>query len=159
MTKGNNNGYLAGLGEWRWGTDVRPGGLYDVATPGMVACGMADATLFTTSVDFIGFTYSDASANWFAQTIDSGAPTVTDTGVAVVDADWNRLEWIVAGDASSVSFLVGGAVVATHVTNIPSAGTNALGYLFTLERTGAAGVANVDMYLDWVQSRKVCQGR
>jgi len=67
-----------------------------------------------------GLFYSNANANWQAITYNSSVGTTTDTGVAAVaDGSYNTF-CVRANGTASVEFLINGAVVATHTTNIPS---------------------------------------
>ena len=63
---------------------------------------------------------TDAAANWYAVTRAASTHTRTDTGVAVNTTDPQMLE--VHYDGTSMIFSINGSVVATHTTNLPTAG-------------------------------------
>jgi len=63
--------------------------------------------------------HSTTSGNWFAVTMNGGAKTETDTGVAVTSGNIIRLK-ITYTDATSVTFTIDEVDVATHTTNLPA---------------------------------------
>lgn len=68
----------------------------------------------------IGFFYDrNTSTNWLARTTGSGGTTNADTGIAVAAGAWVRLGIRINAAATSIQFLINGAVVATVTTNIP----------------------------------------
>ena len=68
------------------------------------------------------FRYTDGvnSGKWQAVTRSGGVETATDTGVSEVAATFRKFEITVNAGATSVEFKIGGSVVATNTTNIPS---------------------------------------
>lgn len=83
----------------------------------------SDCTL-TTFTRGVHFEKLDADTNWFAVTrLDAGNVTRTDTGVAV-SAVFRTFQ--IDYTPASVRFLIDGAIVATHTTNLPAtSGTTA----------------------------------
>ena len=67
-----------------------------------------------------GLYYSNANANWQAITYNASVGTTTDTGIAAVADGSYQTFCVRANGTSSVQFLINGAIVATHTTNIPS---------------------------------------
>lgn len=59
------------------------------------------------------------SANWLCCTSAAGVETATSSGVAVSTAALNTFSFLVNATGTSVSFSIGGVVVATVTTNIP----------------------------------------
>lgn len=80
--------------------------------------GFLDSALSLTPTNGVFFR-ADGVANWFAVTRAAGVETATDTGQALDDS-WRTFEIIQLGSVLVV-FLIDGAVVATHQTNIPAA--------------------------------------
>jgi len=77
------------------------------------------------AVDGVYFVYDRATngANWQARTSSASSRTTVDTGVAVTAGAWVKLRAVVNAAATSVSFFVDNALVATITTNIPVTGT------------------------------------
>ena len=67
-----------------------------------------------------GLYYSNSNANWQAITYNASVGTTTDTGIAAVADGTYQTFCVRANGTSSVQFLINGAIVATHTTNIPS---------------------------------------
>ncbi len=92
------------------------------------------------------FLYDRATygANWRAITRASSVSTVTDTGVAVVAASMQYLE-IEYVNSGRVRFLVNGALVATHSTNIPDPATR-IGVTLTLRKSAGVTARRAHMF-------------
>ncbi len=65
------------------------------------------------------FFRSDGTGNWFAQTHDGITPTNTDTGVAS-DTLFHTFEIRSDPSGPNIEYLIDGAIVATHTTNLPN---------------------------------------
>jgi hypothetical protein len=62
--------------------------------------------------------------NWQAITNDGSATgTITDTGIAVAASTEYELAIIPSGDGTTAKFYINGALVATHTTKMPAAGS------------------------------------
>tara|TARA_R110000772_G_scaffold20946_4_gene57984 strand:+ start:10386 stop:11024 length:639 start_codon:yes stop_codon:yes gene_type:complete len=82
-----------------------------------------------TSPNRIAFQIDDGSGLIICKTEASGTETSTTTAVTAVDDTYNKLEISVSG-TSVVKFYIDGQLVATHSTNIPTAGiTPAMGHI------------------------------
>jgi hypothetical protein len=91
--------------------------------------------------------------NWFAATREAGVETATDSGIAVALNDWRTFRIEVEADRSAARFYIGGTLVATHTTNIPTA-TRGLSHLISVNRTSATGTS-VGLDVDWFYSRRL----
>lgn len=97
---------------------------------------------------YFRYTNSENGGRWTCVCVSNGVESTADSGVAVVANTWNRLEILVAADASSAVFSIDGAVVATITTNIPSGGARGTMSAFWITKT--AGTANRYLDLDFV---------
>ena len=87
------------------------------------------------------------SANWRTVTRNSATETVVDSGIAVVANKQVKFEIIQASVGASIKFLINGVLVATHTTNIPTAGAGWLSFGARLQtNTTAARTANFDRF-------------
>lgn len=83
--------------------------------------GLSDGTT-TAGNDAVCFRYTHSvnGGRWQAVTRSNGAETASDTGVAVASTTWYKLRAEINAAATSVTFFINGASVATIATNIPS---------------------------------------
>jgi hypothetical protein len=89
-------------------------------------CGQTEhINTITTGAFFI----SAAGGNWHARTINGGAPTDTDTGIAGTAGTGHHFQIVIVGanigDDSTARclFFVDGVLKANHTANIPTTGT------------------------------------
>ncbi len=68
--------------------------------------------------DYVFFR-ADGTGNWFAQTHDGTTPTSTDTAVAT-DTLFHTFEIRSDPSGPNIEYLIDGAIVATHTTNLPN---------------------------------------
>lgn len=105
--------------------DLSPVQISDGANNVTIRAGMcSDAAADQTNAVYFENDYANHgnSNNWFACTALGGVRTKVDTGFTAANGVYQRLriEWNAA--ASSIVFKIGGVLVATIATNIPTAG-------------------------------------
>lgn len=107
----------------------------------------------TDQTNGVGFLYRNPAlgANWFTETVAGGTSTRIDSGVAVTNtatAGWIKLEVVMNPAATSVQFFINGALVNTHVANIPSLFSQTFSPLLFIEKQSgnATRVMNVDFF-------------
>ncbi len=81
----------------------KPGGVFPFASP---------------QPDYVFFR-ADGTGNWFAQTHNGITPTSTDTTV-VTDTLFHTFEIRSDPSGPNIEYLIDGAIVATHTTNLPN---------------------------------------
>lgn len=102
-----------------------------------VRAGFHDITSFVEPVDGIYFRYVDNvnAGKWECVTRQNNTETVADSAVAVVASTRYLLEVDVNAAGTSVDFYINGALVATNVTNIPTAGGRETGFGASITKT------------------------
>ena len=98
-----------------------------------------------TAANHIMFSLVEGTALWVCRTESGGTPTVTTTAIVPTDAGYNKLGFKVTG-TSKVEFYIDGALVATHLTNIPTANMTIGASSVSGSATGTF-VTNVDYLL------------
>jgi len=155
------DGIRFGGGTWRTRWGVRPTVLSTVAQEYALVIGFAELITGLTQADGAFFLYdrlgshtgSPGGANWIAVTCKAGGRTFTDTGVAVSTSTWADLDIRVNAAASSVGFYIGGALEATHTTNIPSASSEQTSVIACAFKS--AGTTDLPVHLDYYGVRAV----
>lgn len=104
-------------------------------------------TINTSDGVYFGYTHSLSSGNWRCYTSKASTDTVTDSGVAASAAAFQRLGFLINAAASSVTFYINGAVVATHATNIPLS-TTAMRRWAIINKS--AGTTTRHLYTDYI---------
>ena len=150
-----------GAGPWRTRWGAKPTVLSVVAQEYAFIVGFIELTTGLPQSDGAYFLYdrigthagAAASVNWQCVTAKSGGRTYTTTSVAVSIASWADLDIQVNSDATSVKFYIGGVLVATHTTSIPSASgeTVCLGAV----AFKSAGTTDVPIQLDYYGYRAI----
>jgi len=107
----------------------------------------------TWPTDSVVFRYDRATdgANWQCITRAGGSEAKTDSGVAVNAGTAGAMQTLtieINDSGSSVSFLIGESVVATHTSRIPSSG-GSLGYGAAILKS--AGTTEVRVGIDWTR--------
>jgi hypothetical protein len=92
--------------------------------------------------NLIRFIYDAAAPNWKSDTTSVGVSTLNDTDT-VADTEWHIFD--VGMSAGSVNFLVDGAIVGVHTTNI----STSVKYLYM--RATSLAAANIQCTCDFVQ--------
>lgn len=102
----------------------------------------------TRSLGHFAYRRATSGTNWRCITVDGGAETETDSGVAVVAGNpgWTILEVRLNAAGSSVGFYINGTLVATHTTAIS---TWSPGISLSIEKT--VGTTSRSLYVDWTR--------
>ncbi len=106
---------------------------------------VTDATLIAGVRDGVYFQKNDGDANIDCVTMKDAASTATDSGVDLAAATDIVLEFYF--DGTAVSFLINGALVATHTANIPDDEALCISMAY---QNGEANATT--MTVDWVRS-------
>lgn len=98
-----------------------------------------------------------ASPNWKCVTADNAARTRTTTTVAVTAGVFQKLEIDVNAAGTEVVFKIGGVVVATHTTNIPTLSSRRTGTGFHLIKS--IGTTARTFVVDQIAHHVTCTAR
>lgn len=114
---------IFGGGVWSFRADVNIATAADVTNTFISSCGFMDTVSATpTRAAFFRYQYTENSGNWTCVTVNGGAETTTDTGIAAVHATaYRALEISTDAAAANVYFWVDGVLKATHTVAIPTA--------------------------------------
>lgn len=157
----SRDGIRLGGGPWTVSCGVRPVTLSTAGERYALEIGLMETVGTVNQTDGAYFLYDEggvatgaaASANWQCVTVKSSARTYTTTSVAVSTSTWADLQIRVDAAASSVDFLIGGAVVATHTTTIPTASSEQV--CFAANMVKSAGTTARQCDLDYYRVRGV----
>ncbi len=142
---------VLGGGKLVWDIIAKQDNLSDGTDPLVTIAGLYDSGTATNATDGVFFMAAEGlnSGNWTAVTRNNTAQTATDTGVAV-STSWTRLGCII-DNATSATFYINGAPVATNTMNLPiGAGRESgMGYI-TAKSTGST---ERNHYLDVIRMR------
>lgn len=155
------DGVLLGGGAWSQMWGVRPVQLSTSGERYQLLAGFIAAAGIAMQTDGAFFLYDEggvsngatASPNWQCVTVKSSSFTRTITDIPVSISTWADLEVRVNAAATSVQFLINGAVVATHTATIPTAASEqvCLGVVHNKSVGSSARQVDLDYYgADWV---------
>jgi hypothetical protein len=121
---------------------------------GWAAIGWIDSNANSASESTDGaFWRATDGGNWYAVTRSNGSETATDSGTAS-GSSFVRLRVVVSEISSTwtATFYLGGSLVATHTTNVPTGAGRHTGQGIMLNRT-AATASNCALDVDYVYTR------
>lgn len=144
----NSGQVILGGGIWTWSAKVTPHtALSAVGDVYLTWCGFI-SSLTDDGTDGVFFR-QDAAANWQCVCRAASVETVTDSGVAIAVDTFHVLEIVVNAAATSVAFNIDGALVATIVTNIPTAALRPA----AMNIVRSTGTASRQSYIDFYSLR------
>jgi hypothetical protein len=119
--------FFFGGGAWVFETFVNVETLSDASNRFRFIAGFGNSATNAAEGNGAFFTYDEgatqngtaASPNWQTQTCVGSVRTLTTTASVVTAGAWTKLRIEVNAAATSVTFYINGALVATHTTNIP----------------------------------------
>lgn len=142
-----------GGGSWYYEAKVKIPTLSTSSERYALVIGFLDTLTAANQVDAVAFLYdeggvstgSTAAAYWQTVTSSNSSRTFnTSLSQVTVDTAWNRFGIEVNEAASSVSFYINGALVATHTANIPSGSGRELGFGALLIKSVGTTARTVD---------------
>lgn len=130
-----------------WVADFALVALSDATNTYAVRAGFIDSiTAEPTDGAYFRYTHGTNSGRWQAVCRNNNTETAVDTGVTAAITTFNDFEIVVNAAASSVEFKIGGVVVATIATNIPTAAGRETGYgIAVIRSVGTAALNAIDI--------------
>lgn len=149
ITPAPGQSILLGYGDWTFDTIVRVPTLSDGTETFVAYIGFGDsATGNPTDGVLFRYTHSVNSGKWECVTRANNVETVSDSGVAVVAGTIVRLGITINAAATSVTFTIDGATVATITTNIPTGAGRQTGLVWSIIKS--AGTTNRRLDVDYL---------
>jgi len=159
LTTKDNGGINTNTDNW---TMKQIASLNSTLAQTIIILGMANedtidgTTIATAESDFQEASYfsfdPNRSANWFANSVNGGTKTETDTGVTALLTTSTNFEIVHTTGVNEV-FKINGSIVATHTTNLPSGVVNSLG-IFTSINTLDASFRDIEIDLWSIESTR-----